>query len=349
MTSRERVLAAIDHRPTDRPPIDFQARRDVTERLVARLSVRDADGLLEALRVDMRRVSFDYSRPHTGPDAEGYCRTMWGVRFLPEGAPDAGRPRWIPPFTETSRVEDVHAHPWPDPAALDYSRVRAECARWQPAYATYGAPWSPFFHEVGWMVGQENFYLWMTSRPDLVEAIIGHVVDYEVEATRRFLAAADGLLDIAYFGNDFGTQRGLFISPAMYERFIRRPLKRFFDASHDFGCRVMKHSCGSVRALIPALIEDGVDVLDPVQVRAAGMDLAGLVRDFGGRIAFHGGVDTQETLPFGSADDVREQVRSYVRLTRRTGGYILCGSQELIEDIPLDNILAAYDEAAAPL
>jgi uroporphyrinogen decarboxylase len=106
----------------------------------------------------------------------------------------------------------------------------------------------------------------------------------------------------------------------------------------------MQHSCGSVRDIIPWLVEDGVDILDPVQVRAKGMDLAGLVRDFGNRLSFHGGVDTQRTLPFGSREDVRAQVRSYLDLTCESGGYILTGSQDLIADIPDDNILAMYDE-----
>ena len=84
--------------------------------------------------------------------------------------------------------------------------------------------------------------------------------------------------------------------------------------------------------------------LDPIQVAATGMDLAGLVRDFGQALCFHGGVDTQRTLPFGSTEDVRSEVRSYLDLTREKCGYILCGSQEFIEDIPLENILAMYDE-----
>jgi uroporphyrinogen decarboxylase len=184
----------------------------------------------------------------------------------------------------------------------------------------------------------------MGTKPEVTAAIIEHVVDYEVEATRRFLEAADGLLDITYFGNDFGTQRGLFISPRMWERFMRPGLARFFDVSHAYGCRVMKHSCGSIRNIIPQFIEDGVDILDPVQVRAADMELSGLVRDFGDRVTFHGGVDTQHTLPFCSTADVRAQVRSYLDLTRERGGYILCGSQDLIEDIPTENILAMYDE-----
>ena len=343
MTPRERVLLAIAHQKTDRTPANYGAHKEVSEKLIQRLGLKDYEELLQALNVDMRRIGINYNQPDTGPDADGYMRTMWGALKRKEN-PGDGRPNWIPPFNEQTTVEDVHNHPWPDPAALDYSGVRAQCEKYYGHYATFGAPWSPFFHEVGWLIGQENFYVWMGTKPEVVKAIIEHVVDYEVAVTRRFLEAAGGMVDIAYFGNDFGTQRGLFISPRMWEEFIRQPLKRYFDVSHEFGCKVMKHSCGAVRDIIPALIEDGVDVLDPIQVRAAGMALAGLVRDFGDRLAFHGGVDTQGTLPFGTTDDVRALVRSYIELTRERGGYILCGSQEFIADIPLDNILAVYDE-----
>lgn len=343
MTSRERVLEAIRHKPTDRAPADYGAHQGVTDALVNKLGVADVEQMLCALGVDMRRIGCDYYQPDTGPDADGYMRNMWGVRHR-QSDPGDGHPNWVSPFHEETTVDDVHAHAWPDAARLDYTKVREQCLQHYPNYATYGAPWSPFFHEIGWLIGQENFVIWMHTKPDVVHAIIEHVTNYEVEATRRFLDAADGMLDIAYFGNDFGTQRALFISPQMWRDFIRKPLKRYFDAAHDHGCKVMKHSCGAVRDIIPALIEDGVDIIDPVQVAAAGMDLAGLVRDFGASLCFHGGVDTQRTLPFGSTEDVRREVRSYRGLTRERGGYILCGSQEFIEDIPLENILAMYDE-----
>lgn len=342
-TSRERVLAAIGRHRTDRAPADYQAWPSVTARLIARLGVKSQEGLLQALGVDMRRAPVNYYLPASQPDADGYVRDMWGARKRPEPRTD-GRPNWISPFNEDTTVDDVHAHAWPDPAALDFREPIRQFRAWQPDYATYGAPWCPFFHEAGWLIGQENFYVWMGTKPDVVEAIVNRIVDYEVEATRRFFEEAAGCVDIAYFGNDFGTQRGLFVSPAMHDQFLRRPLRRFFDTARSFGCRVMQHSCGSVRELIPSFIEDGVDILDPIQVRADGMALDGMVRDFGSRLAFHGGVDTQETLPFGTPPEVRAQVRGYRSLTRERGGYLLCGSQELIDDIPLDNILAMYDE-----
>jgi uroporphyrinogen decarboxylase len=343
MTSRERVLQAIAHKPTDRAPADYGAIQVVTDGLIEKLGVADAEELLVSLGVDMRRINFGFRQPPTGPDSDGYMRSMWGIRQREED-PGDGSPQIIRPFSEDATVDDVHAHAWPDARALDYSQVREQCCKYHGKYATYGAPWSPFFHDVGWLIGQEDFMMWMHTKPEVVHAIIQHLVGYEVEVTRLFLEAADGMIDIAYFGNDFGTQRGLFISPELWQDFIRAPLKRFYDVSHDHGCKVMQHSCGAIRDIIPSLIEDGVDILDPIQVAAAGMDLAGLVKDFGADICFHGGVDTQRTLPFGSADDVRAEVRSYLDIAREGGGYILCGSQEFIEDIPLENILAIYDE-----
>lgn len=343
MTSRERVLLAIDHKPTDRAPADFGALQAVKDRLIQKLGVADIEELLQTLYVDMRRIRFEYAQPDKGPDADGYALTMWGAKRRDKD-PGDGRPNYISPFNEETTVGQVHAHPWPDAGLLDYSWIRGQCGKYHGKYAVFGAPWSPFFHEAGWLIGQENFYIWMTTKPDVVQAIIQHIVDYEIEVTRRFLEAAGGMIDITYFGNDFGTQRGLFISPQMWHEFMRKPLKRFYDISHDHGCRVMQHSCGAVRDIIPFFIEDGVNILDPIQVSAAGMDLPGLARDFGRDICFHGGVDMQRTLPFGSTDDVRAEVRSYLNLMKNRGGYILCASQELIEDIPLDNILAMYDE-----
>lgn len=343
MTPRERALAAIEHRATDRAPADYGAHKAVTDGLMAKLGVADQEELLRALGVDLRGVGFNYYHPRTEPDADGYRRDMWGARWL-VGEPTPDRPASVWPFDENTTVDDVHAHPWPDPTTLDYSQVRGQCARHHGEYAVYGGPWSPFFHEVGWLIGQEEYFVWMATKPEVVEAITDHIVDYEIEATRRFLEAAAGVFDVLYIGNDFGTQRGLFVSPDCWERFIRRPLKRFYDLAHDHGCKVMQHSCGSIRGIIPALIEDGVDILDPIQTACDGMDLPGLVRDFGDRLCFHGGVDTQFTLPRGTVAEVRAEVRSFLDATRGRGGYILTGSQQFIEDIPLDNILAMYEE-----
>lgn len=342
MSPRERVLDATSHKKVDRPPADFEATQDVIDRLLKRLGLNDNEELLRYFGVDFRRVGMSYHQPDTGPDADGYLRNLWGLKWNPSKA-TTDPEHVIIPFNEDTTVDDVYNHQWPSPDAIDYSGLKAQCDKYYDDYITYGSTWAPFFHEVGWLIGQERYFTWMITKPEVVEAITDCIVSYELEVTRRFFETCKGKLDVAYWGNDFGTQRGIVISPAMWERFVRKYLKRIFDISHDYGCIVMQHSCGSVRAIVPQMIEDGMNILNPIQVQANGMSLEGLVRDFGSVISFYGAVNTQSTLPFGTPQDVREQVRAYKKITNGTG-YIMAGSQVLIEDIPTDNILAMYDE-----
>ncbi|MHB9034925.1 MAG: uroporphyrinogen decarboxylase family protein, partial [Anaerolineae bacterium] len=163
--------------------------------------------------------------------------------------------------------------------------------------------------------------------------------------TRRMLLAAKGKVDIYFMGDDYGTQRCPFVHPRDFRRFMLPQLKRLYGLAKSFGLKVMQHSCGSVRLLLEDLLSIGLDALDPVQVRAAGMDMPGLKRDFGDRLTFHGSMDTQQTLPFGSVADVRREVIERLRVAAPGGGLILCGSQDYIADIPLENIVAIYDTA----
>ena len=149
MTSRERVLAAIAHSRTDRAPADYAAHKEVTDALIARLGVAGQEELLLALGVDIRRIGATCSRPEVGPDDDGWTTNMWGVRRRLVGK-DPARYETVYPFGEETTLEEVHAHPWPDQAELDYSGVRAACASVHDAFATMGSPWSPFYHEV-WM------------------------------------------------------------------------------------------------------------------------------------------------------------------------------------------------------
>lgn len=349
MNQKERVLQALSHKKTDRLPTNYTASDDVTQKLVKHLGVADEHELLCALNVDMRRVPCNVSSGEAiypgipELDKEGYVTNIWGVKTRNLYDEYYGREA-IYPFDENSTLDDIHNHKWPDASKLDFSYVKKFCDKYSDQYALFGSPWGEFFHIVGWTIGQENYFIWMATNPEIVDAITTHVMDYYVEATRRFLEASGGLVDITYFGNDFGTQRGLFISPAHWERFIRKSYKRLFDISHSFGCKVMVHSCGAIRDLIPTFIEDGVDIIDPLQVTAAGMDFTGLYRDFGSKVCFHGGIDMQFTLPLGTVEDVRNEVRTRIAVARENGGYILCPSQSLIDAIPIDNILAMYDE-----
>ena len=325
--------------------MNYLAHESVSQALIKRLGLVDHEELLQFLDIDMRRVGSYGSagQPAQGPDADGYYRDMWGVKYRDRAE---GPVRHIPPFDENTTLDQIIGHDWPDAAKLDLSWIKPECEKYHEKYSLYGSPWGPFFHQAWWIMGQENFYVWMYTRPEHIKACIDHIVDYGIEATRRFIEAADGMLDFTYFGNDFGSQRGSLMSPELFNEFIRPSVKRYYDISHEYGLNVMQHSCGGIREIIPLFIEDGVNVIDPVQTYAAGMDFDALVQDFGSQVTFHGGIDTQTTLPFGTTEDVRNEVKSRLRATAGNGGYVLMSSQEYIEDVPLDNILTVYDEGS---
>lgn len=129
----------------------------------------------------------------------------------------------------------------------------------------------------------------------------------------------------------------------MFREFLAPYLKRMIDLCHGAGLKFMLHSCGAIRELIPDLIALGVDILDPIQVAAKNMDPAALKREFGGRLAFHGGVCTQRTLPFGTPAEVQAAVRDRIATLGAGGGYVLASSHDISADTPPDNIVAMYD------
>lgn len=341
MNSRERVTNALAGKRTDRIPADYSAHAAVTEALIAKAQVNGTEELLQFLGVDFRRIPAPYGQHRTQPDAHGHLTDFWGVRKHVNSEGRIDETDFL--FSEESTLEDVDAHPWPVNMSYDYTEAREQCRKIHDNVYTVGAPWSPFFHEVGWIVGQENFLIWMHTRPELIERIIEHIVNVELIACQSFFEATKGYLDIAYFGNDLGTQRGLFISPESFNKLIRPALKKFYDLAHDYNLKVMQHSCGAISDIIPWLIEDGVNIIDPVQSSCSGMDLETLYNKFGRQLSFHGGVCTQTLLPFGSADDVRRTVKHYRQLTEAGGHYVLCGSQEYMNDISVENILAVYE------
>lgn len=345
MTHRERGLAAIRHQKTDRLALDYGATGNVTKNLCDRLGLGDnSEALLEFFGIDFRNGPYVGFKPWPKADAEGWIQDEWGIRhhYIP-GTWD--RDEMVHPFNEQSTLEQVEAHLWPEPWPIEnVPALRQELAKLHEKYLVKVSPWCPFFHTLGWIMGQEDFLMALHSRPELIDAITGRIVDSCLKHIEIYLNTVGDLVDVVCFGNDFGTQLSTFISPEQWNRFIRPHLKRFYNLVHDHDKYVFQHSCGAIRSLIPALIEDGVDILDPIQVAANGMELSGLYDDFARRITLHGGIDTQLLLPNGTPSEVRAEVRKVDAMARASGGYILTGSQAFMEDIPVENLLALYDE-----
>jgi len=144
-------------------------------------------------------------------------------------------------------------------------------------------------------------------------------------------------------GDDFGTQTGPLLSPAMWRQFLRPGFRAFIDLVKRFGCKIAHHSCGSIQPLIPDLIECGLDILNPLQPDVADMDPSDLKRRFGDRLCFHGSISIQRALPFGTPDDVRREVRERFDALAPGGGFVVCTAHNIQADTPLENVDALFN------
>jgi uroporphyrinogen decarboxylase len=184
----------------------------------------------------------------------------------------------------------------------------------------------------------------LALNPAVVEAVVANVEIYTIGLLERILQKYPGAVDLIGCGDDYGTQQSLLISREMIDRYFMPSLRRHYDLGKKYGAAGYHHCCGAIFEIIPSMIEAGVKVLNPIQTSAEGMDPAGLKKSFGKELCFHGGIDIQQTLVYGTPDEVRAEVRSRIE-TLGPEGYILSPSHTLQVDTPPANVVAMYEEA----
>ena len=344
MTPRERVLAAVDRRLGDRTPADYKAEPEVNRYMMEHLRVDGYEDLLRRLEVDVRRLEPRYVGPPLEQFGDGVFEDYWGIRSKHLKADHGSYDMHVhTPVWDARSVEDLEQHAWPWPDIFDYSVMRQQCARYRDYAVMYEG--ADLFTRPCILRNMENVMLDMIERPEMAHFLFDKFTAFYCEDIARAMEAAHGGFDIYCEWSDYGTQRALLISIPMFREFLAPYLKRMIDVCHSAGVKFMAHSCGAIRPLIPDLIALGVDVLDPIQVAAQGMEPAALKREFGDKLAFHGGICTQRTLPFGTPDDVRSAVLDRIATLGAGGGYILASSHDLSADTPPENIVAMYDPA----
>lgn len=249
------------------------------------------------------------------------------------------------PLASAETPADVERFDWPDPDWLDFSECLADLESAGPFYRASGF-WAPFFHNVMDLLGMEAYFIKMQTHPEVVHAVTARVCEFYLEANRRFFAAAGSLMDGYFFGNDFGTQIDCLISPRHFDAFVLPWFRRLTDQAHAAGYQVILHSCGSIYRVIPRLIEAGVECLHPLQARAGRMEAERLAAEFGGKIAFLGGVDTQDLLVNGTPEEVKAEVG---RLRGLFGPRWICSPshEALLPNVPPRNVAAMAEAALA--
>jgi uroporphyrinogen decarboxylase len=350
MTPRERILATIDRRPTDRTPVDLWLTPEVLQSLREHTGQSDELAIYHQLGLDKIVWVFPgYGGGRFDPN-EGNGQTMWGVptRMIRAGAAtyqEFGRP----PLGDCEDIAQLDDYPlWPDPANFDYAGAKTWAQRARTSgFATIG-PWISHFEIYCQMRGLENSLMDIAANPDFLDATLERIDSIQTAMLERFLGEMGDLIDIVFISDDMGTQESLLISPRAWERHFRDRLRNWCDLIHRHGKRVLYHTDGAVRPLLPSLVNCGIDILNPIQHICPGMERDSLQRDFGGQVTFHGGVDNQRVLPFGSADDVRNETRACLETLGQDGGFICCSCHNVQAGTPVENILAMIEEVKSP-
>jgi uroporphyrinogen decarboxylase len=198
-----------------------------------------------------------------------------------------------------------------------------------------------------YLCGFEDWLVNLIANPRFAGALLDRVVELESQMVRNILRAVGECVDVVLCPDDLGMQTAPLIAPALYRKMIKPRHRRLFDAiKGGTRAKLLLHSDGAIAPLIGDLVDVGVDALNPVQVSAAGMgDTKRLKREFGNRIAFWGAIDTHRVLPFGSPQEVREEVRRRIETLAPGGGYVLASVHNLQAEVPPENVCAMFEEA----
>jgi uroporphyrinogen decarboxylase len=372
-TPRSRLLESLAHREPDRVPFDLGATRNTGIHVRTYGLLREALGL-PAIEPEVPDYSQQLAyvdrdlRDRLGTDVIGiFPRTGSGYRreLVDDGAYESyrdelgiGRRRAVPgglyfdayahPLSGDIGVDDVDRHPWPDatdPARyagmLDEAQRIADEGR-----AIFVIPIVTGFTEVMLRLrGFEDGYIDLVANEALVARIMDRILELKLAYWERVFDLLGDLVDVAGESEDLGGQQGLLFSPDTYRRLVKPRQAELFRLIHARSrARVSLHSCGAIRDLIPDLIEAGVDILNPVQVSAAGMDTAELKREFGRELTFWGGgIDTQRVLPSATPAAVRDEVRRRLDDLMPGGGFVFATVHNVQADVPIENLLAMLD------
>jgi len=339
MNSRERVLAAIRHQAVDRVPYDFWAEDAAMERIYKTIEHRDFEKLLKDLNVDIRHIEAVMPEEK---NCGAYYQNYWGERYIYNQTPWGPVREDIPGvFSNAETLEDLENFDWPLPDSFDYSNIK-ECETHNNYAIVYG--FADIWQRPALLRGLENALMDFILNPDWVHFLSRKFTDFYKEDYTRAFNASEGRIDVFLIISDLGGQNGPLISLNMFNEFIAPYLKELSDHIHNLGAYVMFHSCGMIFPFIERLIEIGIDILDPIQPVSSQMMPENLSKFFKGRICFHGGIDIQNVLPYGTPEEVKQEVKLYSKILGESGngGYICCPAHLFQPDIPPENIFAFY-------
>ena len=372
MDPRTRLLTALDHRAPDRIPFDLGSTQVTGIHVVAYRALRDALGLppvepaicdtiqqlalpdddvIAALGVDTRGLFplNSHNLPFDEVDGGDYWlyRDEWGITHRKPKDDGLYYSIWQVPLPDGDvTVQEIERLAWPDTGAswrLAGLRVQAEQYRAAGYAVVLKDSFAGIFEFAQRVVGMENLLVMMALRPEVAGALFDKLLELKLAYWQTALTELGDLVDVVTYADDYGSQVSQIISPGMFRKQLKPRVRQVLELQARLAPHAKRffHSDGNVRPLIPDFIEIGVQILNPLHIRATGMEPAALKRDFGRDLVFWGGgVDTQGVLPTGTPQQVWDDVRHNVEALAAGGGYVFNTIHNIQADVPPENILA---------
>ncbi len=359
MTSKERVLKAINHIPTDRPPIFATLTPQAAKKLSTAYNLPYEEPLDSMLST---RISHMDLLTYMGNDCVGIAGCSpknfptreikdkillneWGMKFVDVGIYFEF---YEYPLAHATTVEDIKNYKFPDPFADGrYDNAIATIKKYGDEYAIVADLETVFFETSWYLVGMEKLLTDMAMGEDYIPVLFDKVMEVNVTVGKKLIEMG---ADILWAGDDFGSQKGMLIAPEMWRMYFKPRIKEMFQEfrSINSDIKIAWHSCGSIVPIIPDFIEIGLDILNPIQPLAHGMTPEYLKGNFGNELCFFGGIDIQDLLPDSTPEEIKKEVKRRIQILGNSGGYIVAPAHNIQDDTSVENIEAFFEAAKNP-
>ncbi|RJP21611.1 MAG: hypothetical protein C4527_23240 [Candidatus Omnitrophota bacterium] len=375
MNSRQRMITTLNHEQPDQVPLDLGGNQTGIHRLayqkvldyygidedvvimdIVQQLAAPSEKVLRLFEIDARYVRPGMFLP--APDLQEVKPGFWGFTdgfgvtwAMPGRRPGEGLYCDIVHHPLANlKYEDLDHYDWPDgkdPAPFTGLRDYALHLHEETDYALVSGITGVVFEICWYMRGFERFYMDLVEEPRYVEKLLDHTLQYWMDFHEGFLHEVGDLLHVVCVGDDIAMQNGPLFSPEIYRKLVKPRQKALYQfIKSKTNAKLWYHSCGSIVELIPEIIDNGIDILNPIQISAKNMNPAQLKEQFGDRLVFWGGgIDTQGVFAHGAPADVRNQVRDLIETFKPGGGYVFNTVHNIQADVPAENIVALWEAA----